>query len=258
MKLRHLLIASLLLATAAAALADPVLRWDPADPLVQLGDQYTLSLTLDDTLDVRTIELFVQFDPGVVASVDGQPGALFDGFNLFQGFETVGPDQWHFYCVILGSDAWTTGPGELFRWTIDTVAEGVSPVATMQLTLIAPGSVEYTEAVLTDGQITVVDPTGVGDTAPAAPTVGLYPNPFNPRTRVQLSLPGGGPGRVDVLDMRGRVVDVPWSGTADDRPVDLDWDGCDRHGQPLPSGVYTFRLSGAGGRVASVRGVLVR
>lgn len=258
MKLRHLVIASLALAAAVPALADPVLRWDPADPMVLLGDQATLSLTLDDTLDVRTIELFVQFDPGVVASVEGQPGALFDGFNLFQGFEAVGPDTWHFYCVILGSGDWTTGPGELLRWTVDTVAEGVSPVATMQLTMLAPGSVEYTEAVLVDGEIIVVDPTGVGEAAPAAPSVGLAPNPFNPRTRVQLSLPGGGPGRVDVLDMRGRVVDVPWTGVAGEQPVAVDWDGRDRHGAALPSGVYTFRLTGADGRVASTRGVLVR
>jgi flagellar hook assembly protein FlgD len=38
----------------------------------------------------------------------------------------------------------------------------------------------------------------------------------------------------------------------------VDWDGRDRDGSPLPSGVYTFRLVADQGRAATVSGVLVR
>ena len=50
-------LARLLLSAALAgpALADPVLRWSPADPTIFIGDQLTLSVMLDDPLTVRTI-----------------------------------------------------------------------------------------------------------------------------------------------------------------------------------------------------------
>jgi flagellar hook assembly protein FlgD len=76
---------------------------------------------------------------------------------------------------------------------------------------------------------------------------------------VEMTLPGGGNGRLEVLDLRGRVVARPWSGLLDAGvPLAVSWDGVDTLGQALPSGVYTFRLVGSRGQAASVRGVLVR
>jgi hypothetical protein len=257
---RHLILATALLAAlASVVVAEPVLRWSPSDATIEAGQPTTFSVILDDTLDVRTIELYVQFDPAILASVEGGPGALFDGFQLFDGFTEETADTWWGYAVILAANDWTVGPGELWTWTVEGLAEGVSPVVTVEITLLPPGGGDYTEVELTDDQITVVDPTASLDIAPVAPRVGLYPNPFNPRTRVELRLPGGGRGRLEVVDLRGRVVDVPWSGDAPAAaPVVLDWDGSDRTGSPLPSGVYTFRLIGDGGRGAAARGTLVR
>jgi hypothetical protein len=254
------IIATLAIVTlvAGSVLAEPILRWEPSDATMEVGDQQTFAVILDDTLEVRTLELYVQFDPAVVASVDGGAGALFDGFNLFDGFEEETPDTWHGYVVILGAGDWTVGPGELFTWTVDAVAEGVSPVVTVEMTLLPPGDETYEDAVLTDDQITVVDLTGAGDVVPTTPQLGLYPNPFNPRTTVEMTLPGGGAGRLEVLDVRGRLVASPWSGTLGTAPLRVAWDGRDRRGEPLPSGVYTFRLLGDGNRMASTRGVLVR
>ena len=259
MSLRKVLIAlSFIVALVAAAAADPVLRWSPSDAVISPGDEITLSVILDDTLEVRTIELYVQFDPAVIATVEGAPGDLFAGFNLFSGFEPETADTWHGYAVIMGSDEWTVGPGELWSWTVSGLAPGTSPLLTVSLVLLPPGGGDYTEVLLTDDQITVFDPTAALDLAPAVPRVGIYPNPFNPRTRVELLLPGGGQGRLEVLDMRGRVVDMPWTGRLAETAVSVDWDGRDRGGAPLPSGVYTFCLIGANGLVVSERGVLVR
>ena len=259
---RTILIAAGLLATlpilAPAAFADPILHWTPSDAVIEIGDQATFSVVLDDALEVRTIELYVQYDPAIVTSVSGGPGALFDGFQLFQGFVDESADTWHGYAVILGAGVWTVGPGELWSWTVEGLAEGTSPVITVSIALLPPGGGDYTEVELTGDQITVVDPTAVGDPLPGAPRLGLSPNPFNPRTRVELLLPGGGQGRLEVVDVRGRLVDVPWSGGLGASPLWVDWDGRDRDGAPLPSGVYTFRLVADQGRGATVSGVLVR
>lgn len=259
MRLRTIVLVLVLFAiVTAVAVADPVLRWSPSAATIHLGNQATFSVMIDDALEIRTIELYVQYDPGVITSIDGEPGALFDGFNLFSNFEAETADTWHGYSVILGADMWTVGPGELFRWTVEGTAEGTSPVVTVALTLLPPGGGDYTEVELTDDQITVVDPTASLDIVPGTPRLGLYPNPFNPRTRVELLLPGGGHGRLEVLDVRGRLVSTPWSGAIGASMLSVDWDGCSGAGKPLPSGVYTFRLVGDHGRGASARGVLLR
>ncbi len=259
MSIRITILSLGFLATLAiGAGAEPVLNWSPSDATIQMGQQATFSVMIDDTLDVRTIELYVQYDPTVITSVTGEPGALFDGFQLFQGYENETVDTWHGYAVILGAGVWTAGPGELWSWTVEGLAEGVSPVFTVSVVLLPPGGGDYTEVELTADQITVVDPTAAGDAAPLVPSLGLYPNPFNPRTRVELFLPGGGNGRLEVVDVRGRTVDTPWSGQVGEQSIRIDWDGRDHTGAPLPSGVYTFRLMGRGGMGAAVQGTLIR
>lgn len=253
-----LTVAALVAAMAGPAGANPVLRWSPGGATILPGQQATLSVMLDEPLDVRTVELRVTFDPAIIASIGGGPGALFDGLTTFADFVQESPDTWYGYCVVLGATDWATGTGSLFEWTIEGLVEGVSPVTSVTVTLLPPGGGNYPDVVLTDDTVTVDATTDV-DAMPAAPRLGLYPNPFNPRATVELSLPGGGHGKVDVLDARGRAVATLWSGDVPaDGPLRLQWDGRDRHGAACASGVYTFVLTGADRPPVQVRGVLAR
>jgi len=250
---------AVLIALVSGAHADPVLRWDrPLDKLL-VGEQATLSVMLNDTLRVRTVELRVAFDPGVIASVDGGPGALFAGFDLYPGFELTQDDRWYGYCVVLGADDWAQGPGELFRWTVQAVAEGSSPVATVEVRLRPPGGGDYPEVSLPGTAIDVGDITA----APVLPDVSsrltLYPNPFNPRTTVMLTAASEGSGAIDVVDLRGRLLTTLWRGGWSPDGVQATWDGRDRSGRAVASGAYVFRLRDARGRTLDqVRGTLVR
>lgn len=252
-------LATSLLVAAHPVAADPQLTWTRPHAVIPVGEQTSVSVMLPTNETVRTIELTVQYDPAVVSSIDIVPGDLFAGFTTFTDFYATGPDTWTGYCVILGANDWATGPGELVRWTVAAVDTGTTPIITMGLTLLPPGGGDYPDALLSPAQILVAVPTGLPIAGPMLPTLSLYPNPFNPRTRVELLLPGGGDARLEVLDLRGRVVATPWRGTAlADQPVLVDWTGQDRAGQPLPSGVYTFRLTGATGATAWRRGTLIR
>ena len=256
----RLIVILIQLAAAAPALAAPVLRWSPAGPPVALGQAVTLSVMLDEAVTVRTIELFIDYDPTTVVSVSGAPGQLFQGYNVFQGFAETAPQapgQWHGYCVILGAADWTTGPGELFRWTVRGRADGGCPVTTAEVTLLPPGGGNYVGTTLPATTLYVGDVvagTAVDAAAPLAITVA--PNPFNPRTRVWFTLGGVPGGRLEVLDARGGRVATLWSGAG--VPDWVAWDGRDQAGRAVASGVYTFLLVGADGRATTSRGTLVR
>lgn len=87
----------------------------------------------------------------------------------------------------------------------------------------------------------------VADAAGAAPTLRAalsppYPNPFNPRTALELSLPVAGRVSVGLYDTRGRLVDVIADQTFPAGLQTLTWTGTDRTGQPVGSGVYVTLL----------------
>jgi hypothetical protein len=68
------------------------------------------------------------------------------------------------------------------------------------------------------------------------------PNPFNPRLTVNYSLPTAGSARLEILDLRGRVVRVLFD---EFRPAGdelVNWNGLDRGGRAAASGVYLVRL----------------
>lgn len=257
---RWLLIVFLWGAGAVPAAAYPVLRWAPADTTIEPGQQATLSVMLDDTVTVRTIELYVTYDSDIISSVDGGPGAEFDGFNLFSGFEEVdpgNPGQWHGYCVILGANDWTVGPGELFNWTVLGDTLGVSGSVSVSVTLLPPGGGDYDAVVLPGIDIVVASPSAVPGFPVDEAFLNLYPNPFNPRVQVDFFPGGQGRGLLEVYDLRGRRVATLWQGVAQEAER-IAWDGCDDQGRVLPSGVYSFSLQRADGSRTTTRGTLVR
>ncbi len=92
-----------------------------------------------------------------------------------------------------------------------------------------------------------------GAPTPVRPTLRCYPNPFNPSTRVDFSVPVPGPVELRVHDLRGRVVRTLW-----DRPMSVGWhavtwDGSDDGGRTVAAGTYFVALrTVAGEGVAKV------
>ena len=65
-----------------------------------------------------------------------------------------------------------------------------------------------------------------------------WPNPFNSRTSIDFYLPKGGNVRLSVLDIRGREIKTLLDETRPAGYCRKDWDGSDRYGRPVATGVY--------------------
>lgn len=68
------------------------------------------------------------------------------------------------------------------------------------------------------------------------------PNPFNPSTEISFFLPSPGDVRLDVYDVQGRHVRCLVEGSRGAGEHTVSWDGLDRTGRAVDSGVYFYRL----------------
>jgi hypothetical protein len=86
------------------------------------------------------------------------------------------------------------------------------------------------------------------------------PNPFNPDTRLEYAVPAGaGTHSVDVIDVRGALVKTLFSGVRPAGQYTLRWDGTDKSGNRVATGVYFLRLySERSGLIASRKVVALK
>ncbi|HCA80085.1 MAG TPA: hypothetical protein DEP53_10165 [Bacteroidetes bacterium] len=101
--------------------------------------------------------------------------------------------------------------------------------------------------------------TGVKDEIPLQFALSQnYPNPFNPTTTIEFSLARSVPVELKVYDLLGREVAVLINGDAmNPGRYMMRWDGRNRYGQSVATGVYFYRLV-AGDFVQSKKMVLVK
>ena len=85
--------------------------------------------------------------------------------------------------------------------------------------------------------------------APSAARLALdqnVPNPFNPTTTIGFSLPRTGPVKLQVFDVRGRLVRTLLDEARSAGTYEVKWDGRDEGGRRAASGVYLYRLDAVG------------
>ncbi len=97
---------------------------------------------------------------------------------------------------------------------------------------------------------------------PPAPSASLqlaqnHPNPFNPRTEIAFLLPQPGPATLRVFDARGSLVRTLLNADLAAGHHFVTWDGRNRAGQPVASGLYVYTL-GAAGQTQARRMILLK
>ncbi len=97
-----------------------------------------------------------------------------------------------------------------------------------------------------------------GANLPTALAIGsVAPNPFNPRTTVQLDVPRDARVSLRIYDLRGRLVAEPFAGDLTAGRHAVVWDGQDHGGHAAPAGIYLLRLDD-GQRQVTAKAVLAK
>jgi hypothetical protein len=86
----------------------------------------------------------------------------------------------------------------------------------------------------------------------------VFPNPFNPTSKIRFSLPYAADVSLHVYDVKGRLVRTLLAGQRIPMGVhDIVWDATNDRGETVSSGVYFYRLR-AGGETFIGRAVLLK
>ncbi|MFA6471097.1 MAG: PQQ-binding-like beta-propeller repeat protein [Candidatus Latescibacterota bacterium] len=115
------------------------------------------------------------------------------------------------------------------------------------------GNSQRTYCVMTPKVVSVADKTGPVDFA----LLKNYPNPFNPSTTIEFSLPSSCKVSLVIYNIMGRKVRELVSGQVLDGTGSVLWDGRDDFGKAVSSGVYFSKLQ-MGKQVAVGRMLLLK
>jgi hypothetical protein len=147
-------------------------------------------------------------------------------------FDTLDNDSGHFTQVI------STGPFTLISGQMDTAVFAISASDTLPnlISVAEQARDKYIDA--TD--IEIVDENILPKQFSLSQN---YPNPFNPSTQISFSLKTRSHVKLSIYNILGKKVTELLDKIIPAGTYRIDWDGKDRHGREVSSGLYLYRLS---------------
>jgi len=73
-----------------------------------------------------------------------------------------------------------------------------------------------------------------------------YPNPFNPTTAIKFEIPDQGLVNLSVYNLLGQKIRNLVGEVKPAGVHSVEWDGTDELGNPIPSGIYFYRMTSTG------------
>lgn len=95
------------------------------------------------------------------------------------------------------------------------------------------------------GDISIITSVDYNNTNSIAEDFGLvsnYPNPFNPTTTIEFTLPQKNMVKVEVYDVLGNKVTTLVNQELEAGPKKITWNGRSEHNMPVTSGVYIYKI----------------
>lgn len=209
----------------------------------QYPNQVTLKYIKVYVTEVRTSPMIIRvYDDN---GVDGMPGATqLSQFTYAASNIVVG---WNYIPVPLGSDI-TIADGSFYVAILEYTSSSVIGLDTSQNGHSYKKTAAGWEAI-TNGEVmmqTIVLNNGTaGDDPSIAPLTFVtnnYPNPFNPETSINYTVPKDGQTSITIYNTKGQVVRSLLSNRVKAGSYKVSWNGKDDLGNDVASGVYYYRL----------------
>ncbi len=215
------------------------------------GHQVKVDVRVNDAVDMTAALVRMAYDPGELELIAVDSGEMLrrgDGEVLMFTNQTEG------LCEL--------NMGRLIRGNEGVYGDGVIATLTFEITGDVQSGLGYGYDLRAgDNSVLLRGTNSLGNFGAALiDRVMLcqnFPNPLNPMTKIVFALPNRSKVDLGIFDLTGRRVATLVSGMQDAGIHTLDWNGMDRTGNEMPSGVYFYKLK-AGSDVQTRKLVITR
>lgn len=133
------------------------------------------------------------------------------------------------------------GPSTFLRFLIG--ADGSADLETWRQPYTSGAGNEAPYSLWHTDTLKAAPPVAVEPALPAVRVIQAWPNPFNPTLNIQLEIPDATFGRVEIIDLTGRIVSVLHDGPLPAGRSLWTWNGRTDNNLSLPSGSYRIRAT---------------
>ena len=229
------------------------------------GDTGVLvAVSLNNETPVRTFRFGVEFDKNVVVATRVELGQRTGGFEL-HGY--VGTENWLCFEVVAPAGQHLPtggGPVAAIFFNVDSSAQAGSHTTISFLpdscAVLDTSGVPLPSLLLVAGVFTICSVSIPEPWTPETGGLGGWiksrPNPFRDVTTIEYAIPDLGwetKPYLEIFDQMGRCIAVVTEYTMKGRSCVFQWNGSDKQGRKVSSGVYFHRLGGIMGSGRVVR-----
>jgi hypothetical protein len=198
------------------------------------------------------------FQLSATVPTGGAEGASYEPPETVTHTESNGPDAGYSLEVVVHTDLFGYAGGDTIKlgaviWDLDYSSADVFDDLTLSDyapnwwgTQWADANFEkyymYREVILSDQTSVGIEDTK-GEVVTSYRLEQNYPNPFNPSTSIQYYIPSSSEVKIEVYNLLGSKITSLFEGKQSAGNHTVTWNGTDRYGNPVASGIYFYKLS---------------
>jgi len=240
------------------------------------NERVVVPIELENTRDMAALDLPLEFSEGVTLEevvFEGTRAASFDFTAAVIDNENNNVIIGMIPMVFGDKADLAPGKGEIARLVFKVDDPNLQILEINTTTIEEPEHTPmfvYAEGVRGQSELLSVDPGFAGvqialAEVPDSPESNLptefslsqnYPNPFNPSTEIAFSIPVASEVQLDIMNVLGQKVRTLKNEYTEAGSYTVTWDGRDRAGVSVASGIYFYRLK-AGGNFEEVKKMMM-
>jgi len=207
------------------------------------GASDVMVVTSEVPIDIAGVELEILYDPAAVVLGDPQLAVDVDGMNLRYRDNQAGRLK------VLMIPRGSARSGDIVHAGNPDLVE-IPITARAEMVFGDQSQIRLNQALLATAEATAVRVENIDGPLPTSFVLHQnYPNPFNPNTTIAFSFGSQGGGGVsqrvtlDIFNILGQSVTNILDSYLPPGNHEVGWDGTDRRGRSVASGIYLYRLS---------------